>query len=62
MSVFRKFVCCQVQVSATDCSIVKRSPTESGESLSVVRCYSIPPHLQYVCRSRQNKKERKKEK
>ena len=29
-------VCCQVEVSATKCSLVQRSPTDCGASLSVI--------------------------
>ena len=30
-------VCCQVEVSATDCSLVQRSPTDCGASLCVIK-------------------------
>ena len=29
-------VCCRVEVSATNCSLVQRSPTDCGASLSVI--------------------------
>jgi len=29
-------VCCQVEVSATSCSLVQRSPTDCGASLRVI--------------------------
>jgi hypothetical protein len=30
-------VCCQVEVSATSCSLVQRSPTDCGASLCVIK-------------------------
>jgi hypothetical protein len=30
------FVCCQVEVSATDWSLVQRSPTDCGASLCMI--------------------------
>ena len=32
-------VCCQVEVCASGRSLVQRSPTECGVSLSVIRCH-----------------------
>jgi hypothetical protein len=29
-------LCCQLEVSATSCSLVQRSPTDCGASLSVI--------------------------
>jgi hypothetical protein len=37
MSVFVSVVCCQVEVNATDWSLVQRSPTECGASLCVIK-------------------------
>jgi hypothetical protein len=54
-------VCCQVEVSVTGRSLVQRSPTECGVSLSVISCKNNPPHLQLLGRRVQTKKERKKE-
>jgi hypothetical protein len=30
-------VCCQVEVSATSCALVQRSPTDCGASLCVIQ-------------------------
>jgi hypothetical protein len=30
-------VCCQVEVSASDCSLVQMSPTDGGASLCVIK-------------------------
>jgi len=32
-----RVVCCQVEVSATDWSLVQRSPTDCGASLCVIK-------------------------
>jgi hypothetical protein len=51
-------VCCQVEISATDRSLVQRSPTEF---VCVIKCSSKFLHRQRVGRRGQTKKERKKE-
>jgi hypothetical protein len=65
-----RVVCCQVEVSATDRSLVQRSPTDrprdcvcvcvgGGMVLSAIICNSKPLHLQRVGRRGQTKNERK---
>jgi hypothetical protein len=55
-------VCCQVEVSASNLSLVQRSPTDCGASLCVIRCRNIRLHLQEQVEDvRQRKKEIKKE-